>query len=257
MGVFPRQLRFALGLLLLTACVALAACGGEGDAAAKVSQQITKPLAHPSGYVALSYDDGPNETYTAQLLDSLKANQAPATFFLVGDQAVRFPDLVRREIAEGHVVGNHTWEHPDLVSLPDAEARDQIARTNTELASLGADVHLFRPPYDSHDERIDGFAKDAGLTTASWTYARDPRDWDDSSGKGKSAADVCAFVGDKSEAGDVVVLHDKFAGTVDATSCMIAGLRARGLEPARILEAQGPSPQNGGTWIRVAKPNAP
>ncbi len=248
MGTFPR-----LGAVTsLLAASLLAACGGGGGEE-QISQAVTEPLADPSGYVALTYDDGPNGASTEELLDALQANRAPATFFAVGEQAERYPDLVRREVAAGHVIGNHTWEHPDLVSLDDATASEQIERTTTLLEGLGADVHLFRPPFDSHDPRVDGFAKDAGLTTASWTYARDPRDWDESSGEGKSAPEICSFVSEESQAGDVVVLHEKFPGTVEATSCMIAGLRERGLEPGRVFEADGPSPQNGGTWIRVAR----
>lgn len=226
----------------------LLACGNQPE---KVSQRVTKPLEHPSGYVALSYDDGPTPELTPKLLDSLEANRAQATFFVQGNHAEENPELVRREIADGHVIGNHSWDHPDLVALPDAAVLDQVQSTSATLRQLGAQVDLFRPPYDSHDPRIDGLAKDSVLTTAGWTYARDPRDWDDPSDHGKPAADVCSFVSEKAEAGDVVLLHDKLPGTVEATSCMIAGLRARGLEPGRMLPAQGPSPQNGGTWIKV------
>ena len=233
-----------LGSLLLLGCV---------DQPAEVSQRITKPLKHPSGYVALSYDDGPTPELTPELLDALKANRAHATFFVMGDRAEISPDLVQREVAEGHVVGNHTWNHPALVGMPDDEVTGEVETTSALLKELGATVDLFRPPYDSHDPRIDELVQDEVLTTAAWTYARDPRDWDHPSELGKPAAEVCSFVAEKSQAGDVVLLHDKLAGTVEATSCIIAGLRARGLEPGRMLPAQGPSPQNGGTWIKVVR----
>jgi peptidoglycan-N-acetylglucosamine deacetylase len=79
-------------------------------------------------YLAMTFDDGPSAEYTPRLLDLLKARHLKATFFLIGQNVQAHPELVRRIIAEGHEVGNHTWDHPQLSKLSDDRATDEIER---------------------------------------------------------------------------------------------------------------------------------
>ena len=110
-----------------------------------------------SGYkpkmIALTIDDGPSDPYTAEILDELKALHVPATFFMIGQNAERYPGLVRRIWAEGHEVGNHTYTHPNIGVIPEQEARLQLNATRRVLESL---LHrttlLFRPPYNADAE---------------------------------------------------------------------------------------------------------
>jgi peptidoglycan/xylan/chitin deacetylase (PgdA/CDA1 family) len=211
----------------------------------------SSPLADPRGYVALTYDDGPNAELTPQLLDTLAAYEAPATFFVQGNHTQENPELVERELDEGHVVGNHTYDHLDLTAIDDEQVRRQLQGTNEELAEIGFVPELYRPPYDRHDPRVDAIASELGLTRASWTYRHDSHDREDPSGAGGPPSEVCSIVVDQAGPGDVILMYDRFQGTVDAAPCIIRGLRKQGLEPGRLEVSEKPSPKNGGSYIDV------
>ena len=165
-----------------------------------------RPLADPVGYVALTYDDGPEPELTPRLLDTLAAYDAPATFFVQGNHTSEHPELVQRELADGHVVGNHTFDHLDLTAIDPELARRELLGTNEELAKIGFTPKLYRPPYDRHSPQVDAIARELGLTRASWTYRHDPKDWDDPSEEGKPAGVVCKSVISQARAGDGLYL---------------------------------------------------
>ncbi len=99
--------------------------------------------------VALTFDDGPSATYTPQILRLLHRDHVPATFFVIGQLAERYPNLVRAEIRSGMSVGNHSWDHPSSPPFDQLEplrVRSEISATDAELDRLGDHVHLFRPP---------------------------------------------------------------------------------------------------------------
>ena len=98
---------------------------------------VPRRLPRTGGSVALTFDDGPSETFTPQVLDILARYNVKATFFLVGREAEASPALVQRMVAEGHVVGNHTWDHVDLTSLDEEGFRQQIDRTDAVLGHHG------------------------------------------------------------------------------------------------------------------------
>ena len=99
----------------------------------------------PEDQVRLTFDDGPYPAVTPTVLDLLDRYRIPATFMLVGTFARQHPDLVRRMVDAGHVIGNHSWTHPDLSTLEPAQVRDELHRTHDELSRF-ADITLFRPP---------------------------------------------------------------------------------------------------------------
>jgi cellulose synthase/poly-beta-1,6-N-acetylglucosamine synthase-like glycosyltransferase/spore germination protein YaaH/peptidoglycan/xylan/chitin deacetylase (PgdA/CDA1 family) len=103
--------------------------------------------AHP-GLIALTFDDGPNPKYTKEILDILKAKHAPATFFVIGQNMQNWPGLVKREVAEGHVVGSHTFTHPDIskVSTPQVDFELNATQRLFEVVT-GREMRFFRPPY--------------------------------------------------------------------------------------------------------------
>src|SRR5439155_4833898 len=128
--------------------------------------------------VALTFDDGPSPTFTPQILRLLRRDHVPATFFVIGELAQRYPDLVRAEILSGMSVGNHSWDHPEsppFVDLAPARVRSEILRTNAELARLGDRAHLFRPPGGSFDPSLVAATRAQGLRVVLWDV--DPRDW--------------------------------------------------------------------------------
>ena len=118
-----------------------------------------------AGHVLLTFDDGPTRDVTPAVLDTLAAKGAKATFFVTGEHVRDNPDLVRRAIAEGHRVGNHSWDHPDLATLSPEDAEAQLQRTNAEIQqATGQAPSEWRPPYGSTNPVVDAVAQRLGLT---------------------------------------------------------------------------------------------
>jgi peptidoglycan-N-acetylglucosamine deacetylase len=224
---------------------------GQGD---NVTGPGSRPLRDPRGYVALTYDDGPSPELTPKLLDTLAAYDVKATFFVQGNHTHDNPELVQRELDEGHVVGNHSYDHPDLTAADSEQVRRELLGTNEELGKIGYTPTLYRPPFDRHDPRVDAIAGSLGLTRVSWTYRHDPQDWDTPEGLGKPADVVCKSVVSQAAPGDVILMHDRFQGSVDAAPCIIRGLRGEGLEPGIVQVAGKYSPKNGDSYIKVVAP---
>lgn len=126
-------------------------------------------------YVALTFDDGPSP-YTFYILDILKRNHVPATFFVVGSEAKKFPNLIKRIHSEGHVIGNHTWSHPNISTLSEKELLSEIHSTNVQIRKLiGNFPDLFRAPYGAIDNDTEAIVKKLGMTSVLWNV--DSQDW--------------------------------------------------------------------------------
>lgn len=138
---------------------------------------LTTVPAVVSRNVALTFDDGPSPKWTPQVLDVLKANRVHATFFVVGKYARAHPSLVRRAVAEGHTIGNHSYSHPKMTPLG---RRRQAAQMDaaTKYISAAADGYkpcFFRPPYGAYDATTVRLARDRAMSTVFWSH--DTRDW--------------------------------------------------------------------------------
>ncbi|MDX3388298.1 polysaccharide deacetylase family protein [Streptomyces niveiscabiei] len=167
--------------------------------------------------MALSFDDGPSQ-HTPRLLDTLASHRTRATFFVVGQQVQARPQVVAREVAEGHAVGNHSWDHSRLNQLGDDEVLDQIDRTaQAVLAVAGVRPRLVRPPYGAFSTGI----RSLGSPLVLWDV--DSLDW-----QHKDRDLTVRTVLDKVAPGSVVLLHDLHPTTVDAVPALIEGLTARG-----------------------------
>lgn len=178
--------------------------------------------------VALTFDDGPGR-HTGRLLDDLAQAGVPATFFLLGTSARAQPDLVRRMVAGGHEVGNHTLSHQQLTKLG-ADAQAAEVRGGAEaIAAAGATPTVFRPPYGSHDATTHA---EAGLPIVLWDV--DTLDWRTRS----TEATVRSAVGN-ARAGSIVLLHDIHEPTVDAVPAIVTGLRERGFTLVTVSQLLG------------------
>jgi peptidoglycan-N-acetylglucosamine deacetylase len=189
--------------------------------------------------VALTFDDGPAEPFTGQVLDILRDYRVPATFFCCGKNVARFPDLVRRADAEGHAIGNHTWSHPLLYFKTRRVIEDEIDRTQEVIERLaGQAPRLFRPPYGVRWFGLFPALRARGLTDVQWSDTG--YDW-------KAQYDGTAIVRHtlaKLRGGAVVLLHDgrerrepeqvDASTTVAALPSIIEGARRAGLEFAPI-----------------------
>ena len=113
--------------------------------------QITFNSVYVEGpYIALTFDDGPNATLTPKLLDMLAARHLKATFFVVGQNAAEFPEILKRAAREGHEIASHSWSHPNLGKMSDEAVRRELQKTDDAIvAAIGKRPTLMRPPYGS------------------------------------------------------------------------------------------------------------
>ncbi|OFK65818.1 peptidoglycan N-acetylglucosamine deacetylase [Corynebacterium sp. HMSC076G08] len=194
-----------------------------------------------SNCVAITYDDGP-DALTGQLLDTLKAKNAHASFMVLAPHAYAHPELLRRMEAEGHTVGNHTDTHRELNKLPandvDAEIKSGAAAIK---AATGESPRWLRPPYGATNQTVANAAKNNGQAQALWSI--DTLDWKD-----RNSDHICAAAVDGAQAGDIILMHDIHVTTVDAAPCVIDGLRAKGLEPVS-LDTLIPNPEPGHQYL--------
>jgi peptidoglycan/xylan/chitin deacetylase (PgdA/CDA1 family) len=183
--------------------------------------------------VALTFDDGPWRD-TPQFVRVLEAAQVHATFFLIGRQIPGHAALLKRELADGDALGNHTFSHPNLVRAGGARPQLRLTSAAIERASSYRPC-LFRPPYGAYDGAVVGVASAQRLTTVLWDV--DPRDWS-RPGTGTIVARVLAAVRD----GSIVLMHDGGGPrqqTLKALPRIIATLRRRGFEFATVPELLG------------------
>jgi peptidoglycan-N-acetylglucosamine deacetylase len=157
--------------------------------------------------VTLSFDDGPDPLVTPAVLKVLKRHQARAVFCVVGNRAVRHPEIIDAIVAGGHVLCNHSNSHPKLTSLSAAKARAEVARTDRRFQSLGTgEVPWFRAPYGAWSVPALREAKARGMYGLGWTV--DTRDW-----TRPGSAAIEARIVNGARDGAVVLVHDGLRGT--------------------------------------------
>lgn len=203
----PRRRFLAVGATALFGLGAAAA----PPAAARARQVPTPETRIDAGpmVMALTFDDGPSPQYTPQVLDVLRDHGVHATFFVCGDNVGRYPDVVRRIGAEGHMLGNHTWSHPHLGDLSAADVRDQIQSTQDAVTKAGGRAPvMFRAPYGGFSDTSLAVCADLGLRPISWSV--DPTDWANP-GAGTIADRVVAGAA----TGAIVLNHDGTEGGDD------------------------------------------
>ena len=209
--------------------------------AASDRERRAQPKPCSTGLVALTFDDGPSDAVTAELLGSLKRKRVPATFFVLGGKVVSNPGLVRRAHRQGHVIANHTYRHERLPRLSDAAIRATLRSTANVVRRQRTPLsRLMRPPYGEIDSRVRGVVADLGLTPVMWDI--DTRDW--RSGTAKQIA-ARALAGLRPHASNIVLQHDGVVRSpisVRAVPAIIRGARARGYCFATIGADGSPTP---------------
>lgn len=174
----------------------------------------------------LTFDEGYENGYTAQILDVLKKTGVPAAFFITGDYIKTQPELVKRMAEEGHNVGNHTYSHPSMPSVTDDEklAEDILALSQAYTELTGRKMTLIRPPMGEFSERTLAISKDLGLKTVLWSFAY--VDWQRDAVHGAQYAyeRIVPYVHD----GAVILLHAVSKDNADALERVITDLQAQG-----------------------------
>jgi peptidoglycan/xylan/chitin deacetylase (PgdA/CDA1 family) len=155
---------------------------------------------------ALTFDDGPHPEYTLRILDILEKYHAHATFFMLGENAQRYPHIVKHVAEAGHAIGNHSWDHPSFPLLTRRERREQIRACAKAIAPYGES--LFRPPYGMQNvaSRLDAFLM--GYQVIAWNVGAD--DW-----RGRNAASIARLIERKIQPGCIMVLHDRLVHALD------------------------------------------
>jgi len=194
--------------------------------------------------VALTFDDGPVAGSTERLLDVLREKDVRATFFVLGLMVERWPEVLRREVAEGHEVGNHTMNHKNFNRLGRGAQDFEIASARELIEGLtGQVVKYLRPPYGL----VNGAVRESGAATVLWSV--DPQDWKERD-SGVIRGRVVSAVHD----GAIIIMHDIYGSTVEAVPGIIDDLRAAGYEMVTVSElfdAKGWEVVPGGEYRRI------
>ncbi|MEV5102573.1 polysaccharide deacetylase family protein [Streptomyces massasporeus] len=214
-----------------TRVLAVLAAAAALTAPATASTAAPARAAACTGYVGLTFDDGPSGT-TTSLLNALRQNGLRATMFNTGQNAAANPSLVRAQVTAGMWVANHSYTHPHLTRLSQAQIDSEISRTQQAVANAGGGTpKLFRPPYGETNATVKSVAARYGLTEIIWHV--DSQDWN-----GASTDAIVQSVAHLTN-GQIILMHDWPANTLAAVPRIAQTLASRGLCAGTI------SPQTG------------
>jgi peptidoglycan/xylan/chitin deacetylase (PgdA/CDA1 family) len=178
--------------------------------------------------VAFTFDDGPDPVYTTQLMELFREHGGKATFFVVGQELERHPDVAKALHEAGHELGNHTYSHPHLPELDEAGRMEELDRTDALILALtGAKPASYRAPYLHTDERLDALALERGYASAGGSNL-DARDW-----SMPGADHIVDATRPALRPGAVILLHDGAGDrsqTVEAVRRLLPEAIAQGLE---------------------------
>ncbi len=176
-------------------------------------------------YIAITYDDGPHPQNTPRLLDMLRARNIKATFYVIGQSVNLYPGIVRRTVAEGHEIGNHSHTHRLLSKLSDSDVRLEMSRCRDAVVNAaGVQPRTMRPPYGGLLQRQREMVhSEFGYPVILWSA--DPLDW-----KRPGAGVITSRILAAASSGGIVLAHDLHAQTIDAMPATLDGLLRRGFK---------------------------
>lgn len=178
-------------------------------------------------YVYLTFDNGYEAGYTSQILDTLKENNVKAAFFITGHYLNTAEDLVKRMIDEGHIVGNHTVNHPSMPELDNEKLKEEITNLHTTVyEKFGYEMKFLRPPKGEFSQRTLLLTKSLGYTTVMWSFAYD--DWDENKqGREEYAKEKILS---NLHNGAVILLHANSKDNCNILDEIIKEIKAQGYE---------------------------
>ncbi|MCR8844613.1 polysaccharide deacetylase family protein [Paenibacillus sp. SC116] len=186
--------------------------------------------------VALTFDDAPDQLFTPRVLDVLNEYKVKATFFVVGNRAQKHPDIIDRIVKEGHILGNHTYNHPNLAKVSNTAFQREVVDTQKTIKKLtGKTMRYLRPPYGNITEEQIKWLVSKKISIVNWNV--DSLDW-----KGLNADQVVANVMGDVKAGSIVLQHsaggegEDLSGTIQALPRIIKQLRDQGIELVTVPE---------------------
>lgn len=197
----------------------------EHQAEAKTA--LRREAKKEQGVVALTFDDGPHEVYTAKLLEGLKKRGVKATFFLMGQNIEGKEELIRRMQEDGHLIGNHSYRHIPLTKAGEETVCEAVERTEEIIQRItGERPQYLRPPYGDWNENLECRMD---MTTVFWSV--DSLDW-----KLKETGKIVENVENKIHSGDIILMHDIFPTSVEAALELVDRLQAKGYQFVTVEE---------------------
>lgn len=240
----------AYGTQVVLACDEHSQEGEEVYEEVEVHEEVDVETVSPGSIdpekpmVALTFDDGPCSGITASILDTLKENNAVATFFVLGNRLTGNESLLVRMLEEGSEIGNHSYSHKQLTALSPEELCYQIEATQEAVQGITRCVPaLMRPTYGLHNE---GVRQSVDMPFILWSL--DTLDW-----KSRDARAVCDMVLGRVKDGDIILMHDIYWSTAEAVKELVPELKSRGFQlvtVSQMLEARGAPLQAGQVYYR-------
>ncbi len=182
------------------------------------------PAPCSAGYMRLTFDDGPTRDTTTQILNTLKARNIKATFFVVGEAIEAWPQGIQLEKADGHRVANHTYNHPALTTLTAAEVALQFSRTSDLIARYtGSRPTEWRPPYEDWNVSVRDTATSQGMSMVLWDYPTDSNDW-----QGLTPQQITDRILAGAFNGATILMHDRIQNSATALPGLLDELTTRG-----------------------------
>lgn len=253
--------------MLGAAAFMVAACAQEGTSSQSAvprpsisvmpPSQAARPAPSPAKFnsikttrpvLALTFDDGPHPELTPKLLDILRQKGVRATFFVLGSNVAKYPEIARRIVAEGHEIANHSYSHPALTKLGSARLNDEVGGTCDIIQQVtGRRPASMRPPYGALNASVEhALLQNYGLNIVLWSV--DPLDW-----KRPGASEVGRRLVAGARPGAILLAHDIHPGTIEAIPEVITQLKAQGYTFATVgqLKALQDLPPHGDEIARV------
>lgn len=176
----------------------------------------------------LTFDNGYENGYTSKILDTLKEKKAPAVFFVTGHYVKDQPDLLKRMVTEGHIVGNHSWSHPDMTQLSEGQIQTELGKVKDQVLLLTGqkEMKYLRPPRGIFNERVLAASKQFGYINVFWSVAY--KDWDVNAQRGSQYA--YSEVIKQLHPGAIILLHSVSKDNTGALGRIIDEARSQGYE---------------------------
>lgn len=206
------------------------------DLKAKIKEEQQQKL-NESKKIAITFDDGPGEEGTEEILQSLAEYDAKATFFMLSQSAEKYPDLAKKVADQGHEIANHSITHPDLKKVDEGQAKEEIETSKETITDItGKEPTLFRPPYGSYSETVTDIAAESNQNIVLWSL--DTRDWES-----LNAEQMYENVVDNTKPGSIILMHDIHHATADAVPDILKELSDEGYEFVTVSELSSLIPQ--------------
>lgn len=221
-------IRYAVKMFggFLYVCLVLQVAGmlpGESEKTdyLSVEQNLVYDQLEEPPKIALTFDDGPSAKYTGILLDGLKERGVKATFFLIGENAKAQPELVKRMDEEGHLIGNHTYHHVQIGKLPEEQAIEEVEQTDAVIYQItGKHTEYMRPPFGQWKKNLEYKMQ---IIPVLWSI--DTLDWTT-----ENEEEIVNRVVTDAGEGDIILMHDCYASSVNAALRIVDYLQTEGFE---------------------------